>query len=297
MVRPAHFGFNSQTAENNAFQTNDDRLTIGQIETEAKIEFDLFVATLRSNGIEVLVYQDTDQPLKTDAVFPNNWVTFHPNGCIITYPMFAPIRRLERREDIVEDLAQRFGFDKRMRLERYEKDSLFLEGTGSLIPDRDNKIVYACVSPRTSPVLVKEYCKITGYEEVLFMAVDEEGTEIYHTNVMMAVGETFVVICLDTIQSQQEREMLLQKFEATGKEVIDITLDQMKAFAGNMLQVRNKNEETFLVMSQQAFESLRSDQITLIEQHTNILYSSIKIIETYGGGSARCMMAEVFLPE
>ena len=296
MVRPANFGFNEQTASNNAFQTNDTSRPASEIQQLAVQEFDAFVEKLREAGVNVLVVEDTAEPVKADTIFPNNWVTFHQDGHLITYPMYAPVRRLERREDVLERLSAHYTFSKRIHLEDYERENRFLEGTGSMILDRPNKIVYACLSPRTDKDLLHEYCAIIGYEMVAFTALDANGQEIYHTNVMMALGEAFVVICLDTLHDPSERRTLMNKFAATGKEVIEITLDQMLHFAGNMLQVRNQAGDTFLVMSEQAFKSLTPAQIVLIEKHTNILYSPIPTIETYGGGSARCMMAEVFLP-
>jgi len=297
MVRPANFGFNEETAENNSFQKRDTRLTASTIKEKAIEEFDQFVAVLREKGINVHVVEDSESPVKPDAVFPNNWVTFHQNGTIITYPMFAKARRLERREDILTDLQSTFDIKKEQHLEFFESKEKFLEGTGSMILDRINRIVYACLSPRTDLSLLEEFCIMTDYDKVSFHAVDAENKDIYHTNVMMALGETFVVICLDTVKDEKEKEILLNSFAKTNKEIITISFEQVLAFAGNMLQVRNKEGETFLVMSEQAFRSLSEDQVEKISKHTQILYSPIDTIETYGGGSARCMMAEIFLPE
>lgn len=296
MVRPANFGFNEQTASNNAFQTNDTSRPESEIQQLAIQEFDGMVEKLREAGVNVLVVEDTAVPAKADAIFPNNWVTFHQDGRIITYPMYAPVRRLERREDVLDKLSAQYAFSERIHLENNEQKNRYLEGTGSMILDRPNKIVYACLSPRTDKALLEEYCSLIGYEMMAFTALDGREQEIYHTNVMMALGEGFVVICLDTLRDPSERRMLMNKFAATGKEVIEISLDQMLHFAGNMLQVRNPAGDTFLVMSEQAFKSLTPAQIVLIEKHTNILFSPIPTIETYGGGSARCMMAEVFVP-
>ncbi len=296
MVRPANFGFNEQTAESNAFQRNDSDLTPAEIKKKAIQEFDDFVHLLRQTGVDVIVVEDTSSPVKTDAVFPNNWVTFHADGTIITYPMYAAVRRLERREDIVEKMMQQFHFSRRIRMEEAESKHKFLEGTGSMILDRMNKIAYACISPRTDVGLLDDFCQKMGYEKMSFTAVDGNGQEIYHTNVMMALGETFVVICLETVRNENERQALLDKFKQTGKEVVEITLAQMMAFAGNMLQVKSRRGEPILVMSEQAFLSLDKDQVRMLNQHTNLLYSPLYTIETYGGGSARCMMAEVFAP-
>ncbi len=296
MVRPANFGFNEETAASNAFQTNDNTLTSAEISKLAVAEFDAFVEKLRSVGVDVITVEDTHRPLKPDAIFPNNWVTFHQNGTIVTYPMYAPVRRLERRDDIIKGIQERFRVEQKIQLQEYEEIDQFLEGTGSMIIDRPNKLVYACLSPRTHVDLLHRFCKLMGYTAVSFHAVDGNSMEIYHTNVMMALGDTFVVICMETVQSEIEEEMLRSKFAATGKEIIEISLDQMMNFAGNMLQVRNDKGETFLVMSGQAFDSLNDSQIAQIGKHTNILSAPIPTIETYGGGSVRCMMAEVFLP-
>ncbi|MFT5168397.1 MAG: hypothetical protein ACI8P3_003640 [Saprospiraceae bacterium] len=297
MVRPANFGFNEQTAESNTFQKKDPSLSADLIKLNALKEFDAFVAVLTDNGIKVHVLEDTANPVKPDAIFPNNWVTFHQNGAVITYPMYAPARRPERRSDIIEYLKSHFITKREHHLEFFEAKNKFLEGTGSMILDRINKIVYACISPRTDASLLEEFCLMTDYEKVQFSAVDEEGKDIYHTNVMMAIGETFVVICLDSIKSEKEREILLNSFSKTNKKIIEITFDQVLAFAGNMLHVRNDKEDTFLVMSEQAYLSLTEAQIRQISKHTDIIYSPINTIETYGGGSARCMMAEIFLAE
>lgn len=297
MVRPAAFGFNEQTAANNAFQTNDKSLENNEISEKAIAEFDAFVAKLRANGVNVYVAQDSLTPHKPDAVFPNNWITMHDDGKMIFYPMFAPLRRLERSEDVVQMIENQFVVNEKTHLEHYENTDKFLEGTGSMILDRPNKICYACLSPRTELSLLNEFCDIVGYKPVAFTATDDKNQEIYHTNVMMALGETFVVICLDTVQNINENAFLRKTFAETDKEIIEISLAQMMRFAGNMLQVRNEKGDTFLVMSQQAFASLEDTQIKQIEKHTNIITADIKTIETYGGGSARCMMAEIFLPK
>lgn len=297
MIRPANFGYNEQTAKDNAFQEADNRFSEEQIKRKAVAEFDEFVNLLKLAGVDVIVVEDTRSPQKTDAVFPNNWVSFHEDGTVITYPMFAPSRRRERREDVIEKLSRRFEVDKRIHLEEYESSNKFLESTGSMILDRKHKIAYVCMSDRTDIAPLDAFCREMGYEKIVFHAVDRDGTPIYHTNVMMALGETFVVICLATIRDEAERAMLLQKFEETNKAVVEITMDQLLAFAGNMLQVRNRNGEPILVMSEQAYHSLDKDQIRLLNQQTNLLYSPLYTIERYGGGSARCMMAEVFLPE
>lgn len=297
MVRPARFAFNEETAASNAFQSRDGKLDAEEIRRLAMAEFDAFVDRLRGAGIDIIVAEDSAEPAKPDAVFPNNWVSFHQEGLIITYPMFAPVRRLERREVIIDTVLKNgFQSDRRIHLESEETSNRFLEGTGSIIFDHPNRLAYACLSPRTDADLLEELCRAIGYEKVVFHAVDAKGLDIYHTNVMMAMGETFVVICLDSVRDAAERNMLLEKFAATGKEIVDITLSQMNAFAGNMLQVRNNAGETILVMSSQAFQALTPGQIGRLNKHTRLLHSPLETIETYGGGSARCMMAEVFLP-
>lgn len=296
MVRPASFGFNEQTAESNAFQTNDTSLSQEQINTQAIAEFDAMVAQLRSVGLHVHLVEDSPLPIKPDAIFPNNWVSFHDNGTVITYPMFSPNRQTEIREDVLEEMEANFVVKKRIRFNRFTEKQLFLEGTGSMILDRDNRIVYACLSARTEENLLYNFAEWADYEPVLFLAVDSSDLEIYHTNVMMSVGESFAIICLDSIKEAADRVMVRAKLEKTNKEIIDISYEQMLSFAGNMLQVSNALGETYLVMSEQALKSLNNRQIEAIESHTKILACKIDTIENYGGGSVRCMMAEVFLP-
>ncbi|MBK7936434.1 MAG: amidinotransferase [Lewinellaceae bacterium] len=297
MVRPAHFAFNEETAGSNAFQSRDGNLSAGEMRQNAVREFDRFVQTLRSSGVDVIVAEDSAMPAKPDAVFPNNWVSFHQEGFIVTYPMFAPVRRLERQDAVLETVEEQgFSSTRRIRLENNEAAGRFLEGTGSIIFDHPNGLAYACLSPRTDAGLLEDLCREIGYQKVVFHAVDARGQDIYHTNVMMAMGENFVVICLDSVRDPAERMMLEEKFAETEKVVVDISLAQMNAFAGNMLQVRNRQGETILVMSSQAYRALKPQQVETLEKHTKLLHSPLETIETYGGGSARCMMAEVFLP-
>lgn len=298
MVRPANFASNPQTAESNAFQSKEQKHSEAEMRQQAMLEFDHFVEKLRAAGVNVIVANDSPEPAKPDAVFPNNWVTFHQEGYIVTYPMQAPLRRLERSEAIIKTVLEAgFKFNgERKNYEKYEAQNLFLEGTGSIIFDHQHKLAYACLSPRTDAELLEELCRYMGYRKVVFHSTDGNGQDIYHTNVMMALGETFVVICLDSVKDAREKSLLVASFAETDKEVIEITMEQMGRFAGNMLQVRNEKGETILVMSETAFQSLEPAQIAVIEQHTQILYSNIETIETYGGGSARCMMAEIFLP-
>ena len=297
MVRPANFGFNEETAESNAFQTNDHSMSASEIQKKAIAEFDNFVHQLRSVGVNVIVAEDSAYPVKADAIFPNNWVSFHQDGTIITYPMFAPVRRLERQESIINSIKSEFETGQWIHLESSEIENRFLEGTGSMIFDRPNKIAYACLSPRTDNLILDRFCELSGFKKVVFTATDELGKEIYHTNVMMALGETFCVICLETVADEKERGSLIHILNETSKEIIDISMQQMSKFAGNMLQVRNDAGERYLVMSEQAFKSLHTDQIARIQSHCKILSIPIYTIEKYGGGSVRCMMAEVFCPQ
>jgi len=297
MVRPANFGFNTDTAENNTFQTNDKSLSKNKIKSAAIKEFDRFVKKLQAADIQVHVHQEQADAISTDSVFPNNWFSCHGEGLLVTYPMFSAIRRSERQSSIIDELNQQYNIKTHIKLEKWEKNEQFLEGTGSMILDRHHKLVYACRSVRTNEELLDQFCYFMVYDKVLFDAIDADGIPIYHTNVMMALGTTFVVICLDSIKDKTQRAMLVKSFEATGKEIIDISLEQMGNFAGNMLQVKNTEGGHFLIMSTRAYKSLTEAQIELIEKHTQILHSDLKVIETYGGGSARCMMAEVFLPK
>jgi hypothetical protein len=297
MVRPASFGYNWQTAATNAFQTNDPILSKEEVQEKAIREFDSFVIALKEKGVDVIIMEDPADPVKPDAVFPNNWVTFHEDGTVIYYPMYAPVRRLERNGEFIEALCSRFTVRRHVHLDYLEAKDIFLEGTGSLILDRINRLAYACVSPRTNPILIDEFCKEMDYDPVLFTAVDEDGMEIYHTNVMMAMGEDFAVVCLDTVRDPDEKAGLLNHLERTGKELIEITLEQMYHYAGNMLQVRTQDGQPLLVMSDQAYKTLRADQIERLKKHSEIIALPVYTIETYGGGSVRCMMAEVFLPE
>ena len=253
MVRPKHFGFNPETANNNSFQNNDTTLSSREISDKAIAEFDQFVATLRAAGVRVLVAQDSDSPVKTDAVFPNNWFTTHESGELITYPMFSPIRRTERQGYVLDLIAGQHRIARRISLEDKELEDRFLEGTGSMILDRANRIVYACRSIRTDEGLIDEFCRWMDYEAVIFDAYNEEGIPIYHTNVMMALGTTYVVICLEAVHNEDQLLILNECFERTGKEVISISMDQMNAFAGNMLQVSSEHGE-FLTCSRNLFD-------------------------------------------
>lgn len=297
MIRPAHFGFNEETAANNAFQRHETQRSQAEVEVQARTEFDAFVRRLQASDIRVKVIADTAEPVKPDAVFPNNWISFHANGKIITYPMFSSIRRQERRPDIVQSIQKEFGYKTVVDYSHWEKDGKFLEGTGSMLFERREGWAFACVSPRTHPDLFKLFCREQGFQPVLFEAEDGQGQLIYHTNVMMAMGETYAVICLDAIPGSSDREKVTSSLKKSGKSIIEISLEQVNSFAGNMLLVRNKHGIRYLIMSEQAFLSLNSSQINLLEKDVSILQAPIYTIEKLGGGSVRCMLAEVFLPK
>ncbi len=294
MIRPKHFGFNPETAENNTFQSSDLADSAEDIATKAVEEFDALVEALQSNLVHVDVIEDSDTPVKPDAVFPNNWFTTHANGALITYPMFSPLRRHERREDIIEQLEGKYLVGRKYTFQHYEDDNVFLEGPGSLVLDRVNKLAYACISERTDIELLNKWCVLMGYEMVSFQAISE-GVPIYHTNVMMAMGVDFVVVCLDCIPDEDDRKKVLGAFDRTGKKVVEISAAQMNAFAGNMLQIGTADGRSVLAMSEQAFQSLTKAQVDTLSEMTNILHVPINTIERYGGGSVRCMIAENFL--
>ncbi|WP_438976734.1 citrulline utilization hydrolase CtlX [Polaribacter sp.] len=300
MIRPINFRMNEQTAVNNYFQ-EDLSLRDSLINLKAQKEFDDYVDKLRKFGVEVIVVSDNQENDTPDSVFPNNWVSFHNDGTMAIYPMFAENRRLERREDIILELEKEgFLIENIVDYTSAEDQNIFLEGTGSMILDRQNKIAYCAISPRADEELFIEFCEDFEYTPVIFTAnqtVDNSREAIYHTNVMMCIAETFSVICLSCIDDKKERKNVISHLKKSGKEIIDITEKQMHQFAGNMLQVKGKNNELFLVMSQAAYNSLTKEQIKKIEKHCNIISSSLETIETCGGGSARCMMAEVFLPK
>jgi len=296
MIEPIAFGFNEQTAVNNYFQVQQE----GNVQGEALKEFNAFVEKLRSKGINVITIKDTIDPKTPDSIFPNNWVSFHADGKVVLYPMFAENRRLERREDIINQIKEQFDVKEIIDYSEIEKQNKYLEGTGSMIFDHDNKIAYGSVSLRLDEELFRKFCSEFGFTPVVFHSYQTTGEErlpIYHTNVMMCVADKFVVICLDCIDDELEREKVIETIKNSGKELIEISEEQMQNFAGNMLQVQNKSGEKFLVMSQSAYKSLNSEQVSAIEKYCEIIYSDLAVIETNGGGSARCMLAEVFLPK
>ncbi len=301
MIRPIGFRMNEQTAVNNYYQKVLDSLLPETVNTKAQQEFDAYVTKLRSIGVTVIVVDDTKEHDTPDSIFPNNWISFHESGDVGLYPMFAENRRMERREDVLEKLeAEGFVIDNVIDYTAAEEENLFLEGTGSLLLDRENRIAYCALSPRAEEDLFIEFCEDFEYSPVIFTAnqtVNGQRKPIYHTNVMMCLAETFAVICLDSIDDKKERKNVISHLKQTRKEIIAITEEQVNKFAGNMLQVKGTNDTLHLIMSQAAYDSLTKEQINRIESHCPILASSLDTIEACGGGSARCMMAEVFLPK
>ena len=295
MVRPANFGFNSETSASNSFQENDLTCDPEKIKHRAAVEFNLVVSTLRREGINVLVIDDSPSPVKTDAIFPNNWITLHTNGTIVTYPMFSESRRFEIREEILSEFDQRFQVREIWRLEKEAKQGQFLEGTGSMVLDRDQRIAYACRSGRTNETLLSGFCDRMHYCPVLFDAADENGVPIYHTNVIMAVCTDFVVICLESIADLTQRNVLMKKIILSGKDILDISFGQVKQFAGNMLQLDREAAKPLVVMSAKAKSALTAEQLRFIKRDSDIVALEIPTIEKYGGGSVRCMLAEIFL--
>lgn len=298
MIEPIAFGYNAETAKNNYFQIEQKG---SDIQSKALAEFNTFVAKLRSKGVNVITIKDTLDPHTPDSIFPNNWVSFHKDGKVVLYPMFASNRRVERREDIIETIKNQ-GFEV-TEIDDWSFSEIqghFLEGTGSMIFDHDHRIAYGSVSLRLDEKLFRDFCEKYGFTPIVFHSFQTVGTErlpIYHTNVMMCVADQFVVICLDCIDDETERSNVIEIIENSGKEIIEISEQQMQQFAGNMLQVQNKDGKKFLVMSQTAYQSLISEQVSNIEKYCEIIYSDLNTIEVNGGGSARCMLAEVFLPK
>ena len=294
MVRPAAFGFNEETAANNYFQTNPG---IGKevLQQKALAEFDNMVQLLRNEEVDVLVMEDTKEPPKPDALFPNNWLSTSPNGTVSVFPMYAPNRRAEKRDDILQQLARHFVVKDVQDWSEYEAEGRFLEGTGSMVIDHDNKMIYAAVSERTNLSVLEKYAATNNYQAIVFLATDKNGQPVYHTNVMMALGSAFCVLCEEAIEEEWELIAVRQLLESTGYTIIAITREQMHAFAGNMLEVKNKKAENVLVLSQTAFDSLRKEQKQMLEAFAELLPVPVPTIEQVEGGSVRCMMAEVFL--
>ena len=300
MVRPVSFRMNEETAVNNYYQKELQGLSSDEIQNRALKEFDDLVQKLRAIGVNVIVVDDTEAPDTPDSIFPNNWISFHEDGNVALYPIFAENRRMERREDIL-DIIEENGFDIKSIVDytSAEWENIFLEGTGSLLLDRVNRKAYCALSARADEDLLMEFCEDFEYTPVMFHAyqtVEDRRELIYHTNVMMALSENYAIICLDTIDNKKERKQIIKNLLEDGKEIIKITEEQVNNFAGNMLQVMGDDNTRYTIMSEAAFKCLNEDQVTRIEKYSTILYSNLETIEACGGGSARCMMAEVFLP-
>ena len=298
MVRPEHFDFNYETAENNHFQKKEKKLSKEKILRNAKNEFDNLCNRLIKNKINVNVFNDRKKVRTTDSVFPNNWISLHQDGSVYVYPMFSENRRKERRFDIIEKLKKQFEIKRVIDLSYFEKESVFLEGTGSMILDRQNKICYAALSDRTNLIALNDFCNRALYNPVTFKSyqkVEGKINLIYHTNVMMCIADQYAIVCLETIHDKKEREVLISSLEKTNKEIIEISEKQCNSFAGNMLQVSNRNDQKFLIMSSSAYRCLNTFQIKKILNYNKVIHSNLEQIEKLGGGSARCMIAENFL--
>ncbi len=297
MIRPVRFGFNEQTAESNAFQvTALAEQAQDVVQKEALREFDAMVQQLRALGLDILVHEDSPEPHTPDSIFPNNWVSFHASGTVVLYPMQAANRRLERRQDIIDQLSERFHVSRVIDLTHFEEEGKFLEGTGSLVLDRMNRVAFASLSPRTHPDVLAEFSRQTGYRVVSFHSADKAGKAVYHTNVMMCIAENCAVVCLSAIADPDERLMVRQELEGLGKRVFDIALEQMAAFTGNMLLVRSEKGQKMLVMSTRAYGALTLKQIDQLNEYATLIHFELFVIENTSGGSARCMMTEVHLP-
>ena len=301
MVKPHGFDFNKQTAEDNHFQKGGTGLSSAEITRAALNEFEAFVKEINTNRIEVIVYDDLGTKATPDAVFPNNWFSTHGDGTLHLYPMFAPNRRKERRQEVLDLLTKEYGFSINRIIDwsQQEDIGLFLEGTGSMILDRPDKIIYAALSERTSEDLLKQYAQEIGYSLVSFSCyhkVKQKEVLIYHTNVMLCVAQDYAVVCLECIKDLSERKMVIESLKKTNKAIVELSVDQIDHFAGNLLEAQNESNESFLIMSTRAYHSMTSDQIAQIKQHSKIIHSPLETIENYGGGRARCMLAEIFLP-
>lgn len=295
MIRPAAFGVNEETADSNFFQQanmSKDRIAIQQAAIK---EFDGMVQTLRGHEIDVLVIDDTPEPVKPSAIFPNNWLSTSPQGIVSIFPLMAPNRRSEKRDDILKMLAEKFKVKDVQDWSEFEVEGKFLEGTGSMVIDHENKVIYACYSPRTDISVLEKFANANDYRAIIFYASDKDGHAVYHTNVAMTLGEDFAILCEEAIEEEWELIAVRQLLESSGHEIIRITKEQMHAFAGNMLQVKNKKGEKILVMSQTAFDSLTGEQKEELSSRNTLLLVPIPVIEKTEGGSVRCMMAEIFL--
>ena len=296
LVRPASFGYNQETAESNAFQNKIDK-DAEAVKNEAIAEFDAFAQKLRDNGVSVEIVQDTVAPIKPDAIFPNNWGSFHPDGRVILYPMCAPNRRIEKRPEILDQLREKFDIKELIDLSKYENENRFMEGTGSIVFHHRSKKAYACLSERTDKANFEEVCEILGYKAISFFSRDQKGFEIYHTNVMMCMASEYAIVCMESITDETERENVAMEILDSGQELIDVSYDQINQFAGNALEVANEKGESCLALSMSAYKALTDKQKEKIEKYSKFIPLEINTIETIGGGSARCMMAEIYLPK
>lgn len=294
MVRPAAFGYNDQTAANNFFQHNPG-IDWHILQQKALAEFDSMVDILRHHEVDVLVLEDSKEPPKPDAIFPNNWISTSPDGKIFIYPLFAANRRTEKRDELLKQLTELFVVTDLQDWSEFEAEGRFLEGTGSMVIDYDNEMIYAAISERTNLSVLEKFASANGFQAIVFLATDKDGHPIYHTNVVMALGEKFAVLCEEAIEEEWELIAVKQLLESTGHAIIPITRDQLYAFAGNMLELRNKKGESLLILSQTAMDSLRAEQQQQLAQFTKLVPVPVPTIEQVEGGSVRCMMAEIFL--
>lgn len=294
MVRPAAFGYNEETATDNFFQHRPGG-SQQSVQEMALLEFDRMTDTLRAAEVDLLIIEDTATPPKPDAIFPNNWLSTSPAGKLFVFPMSSPARRAEKREEILQQLAARFKVSDLQDWTEFEAEGRFLEGTGSMVVDHDHQMIYAAISERTNLSVLEKFAATNGYQAIVFLATDPEGRPVYHTNVMMALGEQFAVLCEEAIEEEWELIAVRQLLESTQHTIIPISREQMKQFAGNMLEVRNRKGEAILVLSQTAFDALREEQRQQLGQFARLLPVAVPTIEQAGGGSVRCMMAEIFL--
>lgn len=294
MIRPAAFGYNEETATNNYFQSTP-ALDAAALQEKALQEFDLMVKKLIDHAIDVWVIDDTPDPPKPDAIFPNNWLCTLPDGTVAVFPMFASNRRPEKREDILKEMSNRFVIKNFQDWGEFEAERRFLEGTGSMVIDHDHRMIYSTISERTSLVVLERFATSNNYQAIVFLATDRNGNPIYHTNVVMAIGEEFAILCEEAIDEEWELIAVRQLLESTGHIIIPITRDQLHSFAGNILQVKNRQNEKYLLMSQSAHDSLKREQLRMLEAYGHLLPIAVPTIEQVEGGSVRCMIAEIFL--
>lgn len=295
MIRPAAFGYNNETAANNFFQHNPG-LSRELLHKKALAEFDAMVKKLETEEVELLLVEDSPEPPKPDAIFPNNWLSTSAAGQVFIYPMFAPSRRAEKRDDIIQLLARDFTVTDVQDWSEYEAEGRFLEGTGSMVVDHDNRMIYAAISERTNLSVLEKFARANDFQAVVFLATDKNNQPVYHTNVVMSLGEKFAVICEDAIEEEWERIAVTQLLESTGHTLIPITREQMHCFAGNMLEIKNRKGESLIILSTTALDALRPEQQQVLRQFGKLVPVSVPVIEQVEGGSVRCMIAEIFLP-